>query len=40
MVAEFQTAVEGMPIGAISDPVESPFGYHVILREDPASKAK
>lgn len=40
MVAEFQTAVEGMQIGAISDPVESPFGFHVIKREDPASMPK
>ncbi|GGB90141.1 peptidylprolyl isomerase [Marivita lacus] len=30
MVPEFQTAVEGMEIGAISDPVQTQFGWHVI----------
>lgn len=40
MVLEFQTAVEAMPMDAISDPVESPFGFHVIQRQDPASVAK
>ncbi|MFP7672137.1 peptidylprolyl isomerase [Marivita sp. S0852] len=30
MVEEFQTAVEGMEVGAISDPVQTQFGWHVI----------
>ena len=30
MVPEFRTAVEGMEIGAISDPVQTQFGWHVI----------
>jgi peptidyl-prolyl cis-trans isomerase C len=30
MVPEFQTAVEGMEVGAISDPVQTQFGWHVI----------
>ncbi len=30
MVPEFQTAVEGMETGAISDPVQTQFGWHVI----------
>ena len=33
MVKEFSTATEKLKIGAVSDPVESPFGYHVILRK-------
>lgn len=32
MVPEFQTAVEGMKVGEVSDLVKTPFGYHVILR--------
>ena len=30
MVPEFQIAVEGMEVGAISDPVQTQFGWHVI----------
>jgi protein-disulfide isomerase len=32
MVPEFQTGLEATPVGKISDVVETPFGYHVILR--------
>ena len=35
MVPEFQTAVEKIKIGDVSDLVETPFGYHVILRTQP-----
>jgi hypothetical protein len=33
MVAPFEAAVKGMPVGQISEVVESPFGYHVIRRD-------
>ncbi len=32
MVPEFDTAVSGMKVGEISEPVETMFGYHVIQR--------
>lgn len=32
MVPEFQAAVEKIKVGEISDVVETPFGFHVILR--------
>jgi parvulin-like peptidyl-prolyl isomerase len=32
MVPDFQTAVEKLKVGEISDLVKTPFGYHVILR--------
>lgn len=32
MVPAFQAAVEKMKVGGISEPVETPFGYHVIVR--------
>lgn len=36
MVAEFETGVRSLPIGGFSaDPVQSSFGFHVILRLDP-----
>lgn len=35
MVPAFDQAVEKMKIGEVSDPVESPFGYHVIIRKEP-----
>ena len=37
MVPEFQNALDKMKIGDISDVVETPFGYHVILRTAPAA---
>lgn len=33
MVPEFSSATMKLKIGAVSDPVESPFGYHIILRK-------
>lgn len=33
MVPEFDTAMEGLDIGEVSDPVETGFGYHVMLRK-------
>jgi NIMA-interacting peptidyl-prolyl cis-trans isomerase 1 len=33
MVKSFSDATLKLSIGAVSDPVESPFGYHVILRK-------
>jgi len=35
MVPEFDAAIEKMKIGQVSDPVETPFGFHVIMRIDP-----
>ena len=32
MIPEFQQGVENTPVGSISTIVESPFGYHIILR--------
>jgi parvulin-like peptidyl-prolyl isomerase len=32
MVPEFQTALEKIKVGEVSDVVETPFGFHVILR--------
>src|SRR5438046_8759570 len=29
-VKEFENAVKALPVGAISDPVKSDFGYHII----------
>ncbi len=33
MVPAFDTAILGMDIGGVSDPVETDFGYHVITRK-------
>ena len=34
MVEPFQAAVEALEPGAVSQPVQTQFGWHVILRED------
>jgi peptidyl-prolyl cis-trans isomerase SurA len=38
MIPEFSVAVMKLQIGEVSDPIETPFGYHIILRQ-PISKA-
>lgn len=38
MIPEFSAAVVGMEVGEVSDPVETQFGYHIILRQ-PVVKA-
>ncbi len=35
MVPEFDAAIEKLKVGQVSDPVETAFGYHVIIRVDP-----
>jgi parvulin-like peptidyl-prolyl isomerase len=35
MVPEFQAGLEKIKVGEISDVVETPFGFHVILRTQP-----
>ncbi|RJO63365.1 MAG: hypothetical protein C4523_20540 [Myxococcales bacterium] len=35
MVPVFDEAIEKLKIGEIGEPVESPYGFHVILRQDP-----
>lgn len=35
MVPAFDQAIEKLAVGQVSDPVETPFGYHVIMRQDP-----
>lgn len=34
MAPEFSAATAGLAIGSVSDPVETSFGYHVILRQE------
>ena len=34
MVPEFEAAAFALEVGVVSDPVKSPFGYHLILVED------
>jgi parvulin-like peptidyl-prolyl isomerase len=38
MVPEFETAAFALPIGQLSEPVKSEFGYHLILVESRKSK--
>ena len=38
MVPEFEQAVLSQPIGKVSDPVKTKFGYHIILVSERASK--
>ena len=39
MVPEFQAAVETLEVGAISDPVQTQFGWHVIKLNDKRQKS-
>ncbi|HMD50345.1 MAG TPA: peptidylprolyl isomerase [Bryobacteraceae bacterium] len=39
MVPEFEQAVLSQPIGKVSDPVKTKFGYHIILVDDRSSKS-
>ncbi|MGJ8603179.1 MAG: peptidylprolyl isomerase [Marivita sp.] len=39
MVPEFQSAVEAMEVGAISAPVQTQFGWHVIILNEKRNKA-
>jgi peptidyl-prolyl cis-trans isomerase C len=35
MVTQFTKATRALAIGAVSDPVRTQFGYHIILRKEP-----
>ena len=37
MAPTFDEAVEKLKVGEVSDAVETPFGYHVIMRKEPTS---
>ena len=37
MVPAFDKAIQKLKMGEISDPVETPFGFHVMMREDPTT---
>jgi parvulin-like peptidyl-prolyl isomerase len=39
MVPQFDQAVFSLPVGQISEPVKSPFGYHIIKVEERTSKS-
>jgi peptidyl-prolyl cis-trans isomerase C len=39
MVPQFEKAAFAQPIGKVSEPVKSPYGYHLILVEEHTSKA-
>lgn len=39
MVPAFQTAVEGLEVGEVSDPVQTEFGWHVIKLNDRREKS-
>ncbi|XXY55228.1 peptidylprolyl isomerase [Sorangium sp. So ce269] len=39
MVSEFEQALEKVAVGALSGVVETPFGFHVILRTQEGSRA-
>ena len=39
MVPQFEQAAFTQPIGKVGEPVESPFGYHLILVEEKRSKS-
>jgi parvulin-like peptidyl-prolyl isomerase len=39
MVPEFEQAVLSQPIGKVSDPVKTKFGYHIILVDDRSNKS-
>lgn len=39
MVAQFEEAAFAQPVGKVGEPVESPFGYHLILVEEKKAKS-
>jgi len=38
MVPAFDQAIGKLKVGEVSDPVETPFGFHVMMRKDPDAK--